>query len=175
MLFTTILLGLAATVSAIDIRLRELSGCGGNYIACIGINPNTCCGRTNERFRAVGFVAIPTDWRIQVRAHSGGNCAVLDSAQVIQGSTNACLSEPGGFSRLSGGGYGFLNKRDTLQAAPEQCDAQTCTSTVEPSVFVLGDESAAWDITELSDEQLNKLVCLITFSPSDPKILLTLS
>ncbi|KAF2196156.1 hypothetical protein GQ43DRAFT_476580 [Delitschia confertaspora ATCC 74209] len=143
MQFTTILLGLAASVSAIDIRLRAGSGCTGSYQACTGINPDTCCGKSNYRFTSVGYVAIPTDWRIQARAYSNGDCSNLVGLQTIQRTTNACINEPNSFATLSGGGYNFLNPNKRRTPIPmEQCDAgRACKFVAEPDTLVLEDDT----------------------------------
>lgn len=41
--FSSLLLGLAATASAIDIRGHALDSCNGSYRACTNINPRVCC------------------------------------------------------------------------------------------------------------------------------------
>lgn len=43
MRFSSIVLGLAAAVSAIDIRGHDQDICRGGYVACVNIDPNVCC------------------------------------------------------------------------------------------------------------------------------------
>ncbi|KAF2205375.1 hypothetical protein GQ43DRAFT_468240 [Delitschia confertaspora ATCC 74209] len=157
MQFETILLGLAASVSAIDIRLRAGSGCTGAYQVCTGINPDTCCGLSSARFASVGYVAIPTNWRIQGRAYSNGGCTTLVGLQTIQGTTNACINEPSGFATLSGGGYNFVSKRRA--AVPiEQCAAEkSCLSVAKPDTLVLEDETK-YSIVDMAEPLLETLV-----------------
>ncbi|KAI8309096.1 hypothetical protein K4K61_002125 [Colletotrichum sp. SAR11_59] len=65
----------AASISAINIHLHVGSGCGGNAVVCTNINPNTCCsGSGLDIPPTVGFLGIPTDWKLECMGHSGGNC-----------------------------------------------------------------------------------------------------
>lgn len=158
--YFSILLGLSAAVSAIDIRLRSGGGCTGGYFACTSQNPNTCCYYGQARFPSVGFVAIPTSWHIQVRAWTGGACTTLSIAQTIVGTTNVCLNDGSGFARLSGGGYGFVNKKRGEIGARETCavDAPACENSVKPNMLVLEDETTKFNIVDMPEDLLTALV-----------------
>lgn len=152
MQYLQIILALAAAASALDIRMRTASGCGGQYyVACTNVNPNQCCfTNSGTRYPSVGFTPFPSNWRIQVKGYTGGGCNNLQSVQLISGVTNYCLSDPQGFATFSGGGYNFAStKRD--DSAPD------CTSSVTPNVLVLED-GTEYDISDMSESLTEELV-----------------
>ncbi|KAF2473116.1 uncharacterized protein BDR25DRAFT_302123 [Lindgomyces ingoldianus] len=156
MKFFTIASGLVAAVSAIDIRLRSGGGCTGTYVACVGINPNTCCSNGGTAFIAVGAVAIPSNWRIELRTYQNGGCNTLRGIQGSGGVTNMCISENDGIARLTGGGWNFSSKKRNAGAAA--CSTTGCTSTVKPDILVLEDETTTFAIAEMEESLLNVLM-----------------
>ncbi|WQF89892.1 hypothetical protein CDEST_14906 [Colletotrichum destructivum] len=149
--FPQILLGFAATVSAIDIYLHVGGGCGGNAVLCGNINPNTCCsGSGVDIFPTVGFRGIPYEWNLETRGHSGGGCNQLREVQPARNTNFICLYS-GGFS---GGGYGFAGrKRD------ECASSGSCTSFQKPDTLLLED-GGKWNIADLEDAPLRQMVCV---------------
>ncbi|KAK0634026.1 hypothetical protein B0T14DRAFT_417295 [Immersiella caudata] len=94
-------LGLAATASAIDIYLHPDGCCSCNSLVCVNAGPDWCCrGTSTDYFQTVSFRAIPTDWTIQGRGHSGGNCNNLRQTSVARNTRDPCLDR----DRFSGAG-----------------------------------------------------------------------
>ncbi|OHE92198.1 hypothetical protein CORC01_12492 [Colletotrichum orchidophilum] len=127
-----IFLSLIATVSAIDVYgYRSNEKCSrGDYIVCTNVNPNDCCIRASgDVFRSIGFRAIPTNWNIVGRAHSGGDCKNLKYVTQSNGRENICC----GGSNYSGGNYGFVSKKRSGDAEA------TCAATVGCSSVARGD------------------------------------
>jgi hypothetical protein len=127
----TVLLGLAASVSAIDASLRVRSNCdsrsGGH--TCTNLNPNVnilsfdksgtplnhkvanvplqnCCGVPSGSYSSLVFYAVPTSWFIEIRGHEGGNCGRVKTVDTISGATEKCLNN----GPYTGAGYSFLCK-----------------------------------------------------------------
>jgi hypothetical protein len=48
MYFSALLLTLAATASAVDVRAYSNTGCNGGWVGCAGINPGVCCVFSNS-------------------------------------------------------------------------------------------------------------------------------
>lgn len=48
MYFSALLLALAATASAVDVRAYGDTGCNGGWVGCGGINPGVCCVFSNS-------------------------------------------------------------------------------------------------------------------------------
>ena len=155
MKFFTIASGLVAAVSAVDVRLRTGGGCSGTFVACIGINPNTCCSNGGSAFPAVGAVAIPSDWRIELRSYQNGGCNTLRNVQQSGGATNMCISENDGIARLTGAGWNFGTKK--RNGAAEACEPTGCASTVKPDILVLEDETTTFNIAEMEEPLLQTL------------------
>lgn len=71
----SVLVALAATASAIDIRGFGPDSCNGGYRACVGINPNVCCsfsGSSSSGLASIGVAAVS-----DVRASDELECAGL--------------------------------------------------------------------------------------------------
>ncbi|KAK0105267.1 hypothetical protein ONS95_004347 [Cadophora gregata] len=132
-----IILGFTASVSAIDIGLRNWGNCdsrGGGWV-CTNYNPNVCCGIPSGSVSSVVFYAVPTNWNLEVRGHEGGNCARTRTTDSLFGGTEKCLNS----GPYTGAGYGFRGKkRGTEEGACSQTVGK-CTSTVMPDVLFLGD------------------------------------
>ncbi|EHL00657.1 hypothetical protein GLAREA_02918 [Glarea lozoyensis ATCC 20868] len=126
----TIILGLTASVSAIDVGLRSRSNCdsrGGGWL-CTNLNPNSCCGISSGHVASIIFYAIPTEWSLELRGHDGGNCNRLSTVDGIFGGTERCLNA----GWYTGASYVFRSKRRTAQES-------ACTSSVAPDVLFLAD------------------------------------
>ncbi len=78
LLHPTLLLGLAATASAIDGYFHSSGECRGRYsLVCSNMNPSQCCGRGhspfpgNDLFLSVGLYGIPSAWNIAPHGYYG--------------------------------------------------------------------------------------------------------
>ncbi|CAF3496627.1 unnamed protein product [Fusarium graminearum] len=107
--FSGLLLTLAATISAIDIRGWTSDGCRGSFRACIGIDPRLCCifsetsssGRYSVSVNAVrGYYYFPTLKRAvnescPVEQPEGGKCkaSVKPNALGLKDGTIFCCRE----------------------------------------------------------------------------------
>ncbi|CCF36149.1 hypothetical protein CH063_07783 [Colletotrichum higginsianum] len=145
--FFQIVVGFAAAVSAIDIQKHFGQTCGGNYRVCRGLNPNVCCvGATAE---SLLFRYIPSEWRIECRGYTGGDCRDRRSTIFSAGATSICMQSGG--ILFTGAGYGFVNRKrapdsdETCTDAELQLAAdgqpQNCQSSQEPDTLVLVDGS----------------------------------
>ncbi|TDZ35733.1 putative secreted protein [Colletotrichum spinosum] len=140
MYFSSLLLTLAATVSAIDIRAHSGDNCSGGYAACANINPN-----------------IPTNWRIRAGAYTGGGCSFFGGERDSNGATTICLPYTTRGDR-TGGKYWFLNrKRADDQSCPaEQPGVGKCEAVVKPNLLVL-DDGTEYDIAGLAEDKVQEL------------------
>jgi len=155
----TIILGLTASVSAIDIGLRIRNGCdsrSGGWV-CTNINPDVnilsfhkpgtplnhiisnvppqrCCGIPSGTFGSIIFYAVPTNWFLELRGHEGGNCARTKTIDTLFGGTEKCLNS----GPYTGAGYGFRSRKREAQEGACSSTPETCTSTM-PDVLFLGD------------------------------------
>jgi hypothetical protein len=145
MLFLPLILGLAASVNAIDLYLGWRGG--SNYVACRNINPNVCCSTAagGSPFNSLDFREIPRNWNIQCRGHRGPQCGSLAEVKQSNGATAVSLFN----SDFGGSGYGFVSKRSTDDAVVE---------TVRPSLLVFGD-GAQYDLSELTESSYDEMVC----------------
>ncbi|TEA10529.1 hypothetical protein C8034_v009556 [Colletotrichum sidae] len=150
--YPQILLGLVASVSAIDIYLHVAGGCDGNSVMCSNMPPNMCCGGSGvDIFPTVGFRGIPYEWNLECRGHSGGNCNNLREVQPARNTNFVCLYS-GGFS---GGGYGFAAaKRDGEDGT---CAAGSCAFQQKPDTLLMED-GGKYDLTQLEGAAFTELM-----------------
>ncbi|KAL2876851.1 hypothetical protein SGCOL_007874 [Colletotrichum sp. CLE4] len=129
---TQIFLGLIATVSAIDVY-------------------DDCCVRASgDVFRSIGFRAIPTNWNIVGRAHSGGDCKNLKYVTQSNGAENICC----GGSNYSGGNYGFVSKKRSEGTCAA---AEGCASVTRGDLMVF-ENGPKFNMTGLDDALYTELV-----------------
>ncbi|KAI8242818.1 hypothetical protein K4K57_012565 [Colletotrichum sp. SAR 10_99] len=158
---SSILLGLAATASAIDIRAHVGDNCAGGYTACVGINPNVCCSFSSSassgRAKLMDGEQIPSNWRIRAEAYTGGGCSFTGGQRDSNGATTICLPYTTRGDR-TGGKYWFLNRKraDDLSCPAEQPGAGKCEAVVKPDVLGLAD-GTAYNIADLADEKVQEL------------------
>ena len=157
---SSVLVALAATVSAIDIRGFGPDGCNGGYRQCGGINPNVCCVFSSSRtsgLASIGIAAIPTNWRIRTEAYTEGGCNAFGGQRDSNGAGFVCLPYTTRGDR-TGGKYWFLNRKRTPdQTCPaEQPGAEKCTSSVKYDTVGLAD-GTEFNITGLSEEKVAEL------------------
>ncbi|KAF6828984.1 hypothetical protein CPLU01_08214 [Colletotrichum plurivorum] len=160
MRFSTIIVALAATVSAIDIRAHIGDSCVGSYRACRNINPRVCCSfssSANSGRSSVSVVFIPTNWRIRTAASSGGGCRFFAGQRDSGGSRTVCLPYTTRGDR-TGGRYWFLNrKRAEDESCPaDQPDGGNCEAVVEADTLGLAD-GTEYNISGLTSEKLQEL------------------
>lgn len=134
----TVLLGLAASASAIDAALRVRGNCdsrsGGH--TCVNLNPNTCCGVPSGSYSSLVIYAVPREWFIEIRGHEGGNCGRVKTVDTINGDTEKCLNN----GPYTGAGYSFLSrKRGGEQVREDVCAAAGNCLSVKPDQLFLAD------------------------------------
>ncbi|KAK1999417.1 hypothetical protein LX36DRAFT_655553 [Colletotrichum falcatum] len=157
---SALLVTLAATASAIDIRAYTGSGCDGGWVGCAGINPNVCCVFSNSASSgrsSISINAIPTNWRIRGEANTGGGCTYLANQQDSNGNTDICMTYSSRGDR-TGGSYWFLSRK---RAEDESCPAEQpsggkCEAGVKPNTLGLAD-GTQYNIEGLADEKVQEL------------------
>ncbi|KAH8840853.1 hypothetical protein MCOR27_003755 [Pyricularia oryzae] len=158
--FSSLLLGLAATASAIDIRGHALDSCNGSYRACTNINPRVCCifseSASSGRV-SVDVVAIPTNWRISAQSWTGGACRFIGTLGSSGGSRSICLPYTNRGDR-TGGHYWFNSlKRSVDDSCPaEQPGGGKCDAGVQPDVIGLAD-GTEYSIAGLSADKIEEI------------------
>ncbi|GKT44497.1 uncharacterized protein ColSpa_04678 [Colletotrichum spaethianum] len=140
MYFSALLLTLAATASAIDVRAYTSSGCDGGWVGCANINPN-----------------IPSSWRIRGEANTGGGCSFLANQQDSNGNTDICMSYSSRGDR-TGGSYWFVGRKraDDESCPAEQPGSGKCEASVKPDTLGLAD-GTKYSIIGLTDEKVQEL------------------
>ncbi|EJT72391.1 hypothetical protein GGTG_09257 [Gaeumannomyces tritici R3-111a-1] len=155
---SSVLVALAATASAIDIRAYQADGCNGSTRSCANINPNVCCTFPQDAGMAsVGFAAIPTNWRIRCEAYTEGGCSSFGGQGDSNGAGFVCLPFTTRGNR-TGGKYWFLNRKRAIEdtCPAEQADGGKCTSSVKYNTVGLAD-GTEYNITGLSEEKVQEL------------------
>lgn len=147
----SVLLGLVAAVSAVDIYgYASDEKCGGGYIVCTGVNPNACCPWSGPGgvYQSIGMRAIPSDWNIIATAFNGGDCT--DPLFTIQsaGRDNICL----GGNHYSGGSYDFpVSGRS--EEPPRNCTPARADTMVT-------DNGVQYNLTSMEDGNYLELVSI---------------
>ncbi|RGP68821.1 hypothetical protein FSPOR_5027 [Fusarium sporotrichioides] len=160
MYFSTLLLTLAATASAVDIRAYLDTGCNGAWIGCAGLNPSVCCvfsDSPNSGRLSVSVNAIPSSWRIRGEAYTGGGCSSRVSDLDSNGNTDICMTYSTRGDR-TGGKYFFVGRKraDDESCPAEQSGGGKCEAGVEPNVLGLAD-GTVYSIADLTDEKVQEL------------------
>ncbi|KAL0936273.1 uncharacterized protein CTRU02_208488 [Colletotrichum truncatum] len=159
MYLPSLLLALAATASAIDIRAYTGDNCAGGYVACVNINPNVCCSFSSVESSvrsSIAMVAIPSSWNIRAESYTGGGCKTSGGLGDSDGSATVCLPQKTWGDR-TGGKYWFPSrKRADLSCPADQPDAGKCEAVVKPDTLGLAD-GTEYNIAGLSDEEIQKL------------------
>ncbi|WZH48569.1 hypothetical protein QYS62_009748 [Fusarium acuminatum] len=120
MLFSSVILGLAATVAAVDIRFysNNQGACySGPWIGCPNANPNFCCTATGRFYATVGIVAVPGDWTLTANGYRGAGCESWQQAAIGRG-RDFCLGATG--YSMSGAFYWFGDGRK--RSADQKCE-----------------------------------------------------
>ncbi|KAI6372556.1 hypothetical protein MCOR25_003715 [Pyricularia grisea] len=156
MQFSAILLTLAATASAIDVRGFVGDNCSGAWVGCANLNPNVCCTPFGGSRASVGFAAIPRDWRIRGQAYTEGGCNAGGGTGDSNGNDFFCIPYITRGDR-TGGSYWFLNRKRAIDnTCPAEQPQGKCTATVKPDTLGLAD-GTEYNITSLSDDQVSEL------------------
>jgi len=70
--YPRILLGLVASVSAINVYFHVCHDCGGASVRCSNLNPGVCC--SGYVVPSIGYRGIPTHWWIYPKGYSRPLC-----------------------------------------------------------------------------------------------------
>jgi len=143
---TAVLLGLAASASAIDVYFHNAGDCSGAAAVCSNINPNFCCTGDSQ---TVAYRGIPTNWHLNIEGYSGGGCRFTKFQSDVNGANWLCLPV-NSRDHYTGTFYWFASRRRAEQA--------NCTGTVKPDTLVLADGVTKYDIVGLEDDRVEKLV-----------------
>ncbi|KAF1846860.1 uncharacterized protein K460DRAFT_392349 [Cucurbitaria berberidis CBS 394.84] len=158
MQYLSIVLGLAAAASAIDVRIHAGSNCDRGAYECLNLTPNRCCYVESGLYGSIGFYGVPTNWNIECRGHSrsGDNrCGVQKVTENLSGGTFKCL-RGGGFT---GAGYGFRGKKRSSEVCDAETSGQTCTEFQKADVIVLED-GKKYLLSGMEESLLDELVQL---------------
>lgn len=159
MIYPQILLGLVASVSAIDAYFHLGQNCDGPRILCTNLNPGVCC--TASASNTVGYRGIPTDWVITAEAFTGGGCKNFSARGRAQNTNFICIYPAPGGGPFTGTKYSFTSrKRDGVEgtcAAAEEA-AGKCSSSQKPNELHLAD-GTKYNIVDLEQDLLEELVC----------------
>ncbi|XEV01219.1 hypothetical protein FSHL1_006506 [Fusarium sambucinum] len=160
MYFSGLILTLAATASAVDVRAWTGTSCNGSFRACAGINPGVCCSFTDSAssgLLSISVNAIPSAWRIRGESYTGGGCRYIASQQDSNGNTDICMAYGSRGDRTAGKYYFVGRKRaDDLSCPAEQPEGGKCESVVEPNALGLFD-GTMYNIEGLSEEKIQEL------------------
>jgi hypothetical protein len=153
MLFSTsLLVTLAASAAAIDIRMRrDSTDCGwggGGWVACNNANPDFCCW-TGEGVQTLWIAAIPNGWNIEGKLWYDTACRNRSPTLQGGGQSGSNVCERGGGNDIRGGSYGFRNRKR---------DANASNGCQPADTFVLGDGITQYNITGLPNAAINELV-----------------
>ncbi|GKU13933.1 unnamed protein product [Fusarium langsethiae] len=159
--FSGLLLTLAATASAIDIRGWGSDGCQGSFRACTGVEPRICCifseSSSSGRY-SVSVNYIPTSWSIGAEARTGGACRyVANSVSPASGRSTICMRYTNRGDR-TGGYYYFASRKraDDETCLAAQPEGGKCEASVKANALGLED-GTMYDITGLTEEKIQEL------------------
>ena len=137
-----LLLGFAATVSAIDSYFHLGDNCDGPWTICSNLNPGQCC--VTPGGNSVGYRGIPTNWVIRVNGFNGGGCGAQIRSAVARNTNFVCLTGSNG--DYTGTRYEFTSKKRAEGGAPRKADQLGLA------------DGTRYNIVSLDDDALNDLV-----------------
>lgn len=147
--FSHILVGFAATVSAVDVYgYRGNDKCDdGNYIVATNANPGVCAvSGSGDVFRSVAIRAIPTDWHINGIGYHGNACdGDIRRVGTSNGSPDIC----NGGDWYSGAKYEFASKKRRSVVTDE---------SVQKGSAMVFENSVSYDLTGLDDALYTEMV-----------------
>ena len=150
MLNAYLLLGLAATAAAIDIRFHygdDQGKCEAAYTACVGSSARNCCVYGGTYASTASVVAVPSAWTITANGYRGRGCEVQQFQGIGRGK-DVCLGHVG--PSYSGAFYYFGGKK---RDEDQKCEG-------EQRVNQLGlEDGTIYDIVGLSDNEIDEMVC----------------
>ncbi|KAF2833664.1 hypothetical protein CC86DRAFT_461966 [Ophiobolus disseminans] len=114
--YSAVVLGFAAAVTAIDLRLYD-GNCGGGFYGWTNVQPNVCYAYDRDAHSSAEWRAIPFDWSLNVGAYRQRGCDVLVSSRDVYNQNTVCLTASGRV--LTGARYHFKGKK----RADDSCDA----------------------------------------------------
>ncbi|KAK4198514.1 hypothetical protein QBC40DRAFT_256027 [Triangularia verruculosa] len=159
MKYTTALLALVASASAIDLYLHGNNDCGGSELRCNNRNPNTCCGtNASTPYRSVAVRGIPSGWSLQGRGYDQGNCNRLQTISGNNGNLWICNRSNNFF--YTGVGYNFVSRKRNGVDVPVGVVAKDVKEECQrPDALVLED-GTEYDLTSLNEENFDSLVTI---------------
>lgn len=161
---SAIVLGLAATVSAIDMYgYRSNEQCKGNdFTFHANVNPGDCAVYASGNiYRSIGWRAIPTDWRINGNAYTGTGCGNIRYTASSNGAQNICA---GGWN-YSGGKYEFAGKKRAAAPDAGTAAAEGCQRIHRSDAIVFAD-GTRYNLTSLDDADHAEMVCTSCYRTS---------
>lgn len=146
MQITAVLLGLVASVSAIDAYFHNSNDCSGAAAVCTNINPNFCCTGNSP---TVAYRGVPTNWNINAQGFSNGGCGSPKWLAELRGQNWVCMSV-NSRPNYTGTFYWFAGRKRAENSA--------CEGEVKPDTLVLADGTTKYDIVGLDDAKVDELV-----------------
>ncbi|KPA39617.1 hypothetical protein FLAG1_07515 [Fusarium langsethiae] len=161
--YQSVILGLVATVAAIDIRFYTY-GHGacfeGPWIGFANVNPGVYCvpadNNANIFWATAGLHAIPKGWRILGRGYSNSRCKELQMQYARGKGNGADLCLPHNGHSLKSAKYNFIQDGQKRDVKDEECKDRA-----KASELGLGDGSV-YDISNMSDEDVGNLNWLVS-------------
>lgn len=147
--FTSIIFGLIASVSAIDIYFHNSGDCSGAAAVCSNANPNFCCTGNSP---TVAYRGVPTNWNIDALGFSNGGCGSPKWTAQLRGQNWVCMtvnSRP----NYTGSYYYFAGRKRAADT--------TCEGSVAPDTLVLADGVTKYDIAGLDEARVEELVSAV--------------
>ena len=155
--FTPFLLGLVASVSAIDIYFHNSGDCSGAAAVCSNANPNFCCTGNSP---TVAYRGVPTNWNIDALGFSNGGCGSPKWTARLRGDNWVCMtvnSRP----NYTGSYYYFASRK--------RAEDTTCEGSVAPDTLVLADGVTQYDIVGLDEAKVEELVSTVLHVSLSPQ------
>ncbi|KAF2788825.1 hypothetical protein K505DRAFT_420861 [Melanomma pulvis-pyrius CBS 109.77] len=139
---TNILLAIAASASAADLRHYENYNCGGGFAACTNVGAGACCIMPNGWDGSASVAVVYTNPSTQLfgyqRTRNGDYCGSIQFQRSTGEWSFGCLSyEPLGAGRFAGTRWfppGLLKREACSATATEKC-----TEAVTPDQVALKD------------------------------------
>ncbi|KAM0497397.1 hypothetical protein ACHAP8_006889 [Fusarium lateritium] len=153
MLYQSVILGLVATATAIDIRfyINRNGACfEGPWIGFANVNPGASV-LSNTFWTTAGLHAIPKGWGITGRGYGNSRCNELPMQYAHGNGNRADLCLPHNGNSLKSAKYDFIQSGQKKYVKDEECKDRAKVSELG-----LGDGSV-YDISNMTDEDVNSL------------------
>lgn len=89
---SAVVLGFAAAVAAIDLRLYDNGNCGGGYLGFTNVGPGVCYAYDRDTHSSAEWRAIPWDWSINVGIYKNGGCNAWVASSDVYNQDTKCVS-----------------------------------------------------------------------------------